>query len=522
MHSTIIDPIGAVWLIQHLKLSIYSPLYIVSEIGKSRITLKDGDFIKNTYQARVRPSDDIIAHLVFHLKHEIVSFELLYRVFKVMDKSLIEGYIHAEPTGQYARRMGFLYEWLTGEMLNITVGLGGNYVNVLNDEYFVVATNSIKDVRWRVNNNIAGARDFAPMVIKTDTVKNALNFDVKTELDRLNNEFGEDLILRSAVWITLRESRSSFIIEGEGKKQNRIERFATVMAEQVGKGKLPLDADVLARLQQEIIGKSLSIETFGIRQSPVFVGESNFRERQEIVHYIAPPQTMVNQLLQGLIHFADQTTGQSSMMRSAVVAFGFVYIHPLADGNGRFHRLLINDVLRRDGQTTDPIILPISKAIIEDGSSRKAYNEVLDSISKMVMKSLEGSYHFKEHIRYADGVRSNLVLDDISQTLPLWRYMDLTPHVVYLAKLIKKVINEDMPEESRYLRHYDTLRENIKNVIDMSNHDADRIIRSIIDNQAKRSNKLIKEYPMLADDELWSELVEVVHNSQTTTPKDEL
>ena len=100
--------------------------------------------------------------------------------------------------------------------------------------------------------------------------------------------------------------------------------------------------------------------------------------------------------------------------------------------------------------------------------------------------------------------------------------MDLTPHVVYLAKLIKKVISEDMPEESRYLRRYDTLRENIKNVIDMSNHDADRIIRSIIDNQANRSNKLIKEYPVLADDELWSELVEVVHNSQTTTPKDKL
>lgn len=36
-------------------------------------------------------------------------------------------------------------------------------------------------------------------------------------------------------------------------------------------------------------------------------------------------------------------------MRSAVAAFGFVYIHPLADGNGRVHRFLVNDILRRDG-----------------------------------------------------------------------------------------------------------------------------------------------------------------------------
>lgn len=38
-------------------------------------------------------------------------------------------------------------------------------------------------------------------------------------------------------------------------------------------------------------------------------------------------------------------------MCSAVASFGFVYIHPLADGNGRVHRFLINDVLRRDEVT---------------------------------------------------------------------------------------------------------------------------------------------------------------------------
>lgn len=522
MYSSITDPIGAVWLIRKLDLSVYSPLYTVSEIGKSRMMVKDGDFTKHTYQARVRPSDDVMAHLVFHLKHEIVSFELLVRAFEKIDHKLIENYINSEPTGQYARRLGFLYEWLMDKQLSITAIIGGNYVDVLDGEQFVVASSSTKDTRWRVNNNIAGTPSFAPVVIKTDAVKAAIEFDIKDKLDKISEEFGEDLILRSSVWITLRESRSSFIIEGEGKKENRIERFAAVMAEQVGKGEMPLNPKALARLQQEIIGRSLSIETFGVRQSPVFVGESNFREKKEIVRYIAPPQQMVDEQLQGLSEFMDKTQGQSSIMRGAVAAFGFVYIHPLADGNGRVHRLLINDILRRDRQTRDPIILPISKAIIEDGSSRKAYNQVLDTISKAVMKSLDGQYQFKEHIRYADGIRSNLVLNDTSQALPLWRYMDLTPHVVYLANLLQKVITEDMPEESRYLRHYDSIRENLKNIIDMSNHDADRIIRSIIDNQGVRSNKLVKEYPMLADDELWSELVRVIHNSQTTTPKDKL
>lgn len=309
MYSSITDPVGAVWLIRQLDLALYLPLYVVSEIGKSRMTVKDGDFAKHTYQARVRPSDDVVAHLVFHLKHEVISFELLYRVFEKIDGDLIAAYVASEPTGQYARRLGFLYEWLTGRQLTIKTTLSGNYVDVLNDEQFVTASLDVKDTRWRVNNNIAGTPDFAPLVIKTDAVKTALEFDVKAELDKLNEEFGEDLILRSSVWMTLRESRSSFIIEGEGKKENRIERFAAVMAQQVGKGELPLTPVALAKLQQAIIGRSLSIETFGIRQSPVFVGESNFREKKEIVHYIAPPPKMVNKQLQGLGEFLHKTQG---------------------------------------------------------------------------------------------------------------------------------------------------------------------------------------------------------------------
>lgn len=36
----------------------------------------------------------------------------------------------------------------------------------------------------------------------------------------------------------------------------------------------------------------------------------------------------------GLRVFMEQTHGKSPVMRNAVAAFGFVYIHPLADGNG--------------------------------------------------------------------------------------------------------------------------------------------------------------------------------------------
>src|SRR3546814_19182506 len=64
----------------------------------------------------------------------------------------------------------------------------------------------------------------------------------------------------------------------------------------------------------------------------------------------------------------------SPVMRSAVAAFGFVYIHPLADGNGRVHRFLVNAILRRDGAVPEPVILPVSAVIIDASGERRHYD----------------------------------------------------------------------------------------------------------------------------------------------------
>jgi Fic family protein len=89
--------------------------------------------------------------------------------------------------------------------------------------------------------------------------------------------------------------------------------------------------------------------------------------------------------------FWERTQGQSALMRSAVLAFGFVYIHPLADGNRRVHRFLVNDVLRRDGVVKEPMILPVSSLITRDSAERRAYDGVLDVISRPLMSALSGA-----------------------------------------------------------------------------------------------------------------------------------
>lgn len=513
MYASIVEPIGGVWLIKNADIEPVAPIYVISSIGGRRETIKDGDFVHHIYQDTMRPDDMFTAHLQFHLRHEVVHFELLYRVFQKLGGSEIQAWVNAEPTGQYARRSAFLYEWLTGDRLVVPNNIGGNYADALDAKKLVSADPAqvIKNSRWRINDNIAGTPDMCPMLVKTDHFNQAINLDISTMLETLNDEFGEDLLMRASVWMTLRESRASFAIEGESLAVKRIERFADVMARRTGEGEIPLTPDRLAELQQDILGDKSIIAHYGIRQSPVFVGQTQIRGLKEVVHYIAPPPDEINAKLKGLMAFIANTSGQSSVLRCAVAAFAFVYIHPLADGNGRVHRFLINDILRRDGVIYEPIILPISQAIAEHASDRRAYDNILDRVSKPLMHQLREHYSFsKTPVHYPDGIYSNLNFTETQIADPVWRFMDLTPHVQYLSQIIHHVIVHDMHKESYYLKQHDQARELIKEVIEMPNDYADRIIRSVLNNKGDKSNKLLKEFVFLADDDVWQEIRDIV------------
>lgn len=355
------------------------------------------------------------------------------------------------------------------------------------------------------------------MVVKTAPLATAFSLDIAQLIQHLTDTFGEDLLMRSSVWITLRESKASFTIEGEGKQTKRIERFAQVMATQLGEGDIPLDNSSLTALQQAILGDRVAIHQFGLRQSSVFVGQVSQRDFKPIVHYIAPPFEQVGAMLAGLRHFIEVTQGQPAVMRCAVVAFAFVYIHPLADGNGRIHRFLMNDMLRRDGVLPTSMILPISQVISDTAKDRKAYDQILDSVSKPLMAQLEGQYAFGEMTTYGDGIRSNLNLDDSRQAYPIWRYLDLTPHIGYMADILRRVIEEDLTEQSRYLLNHDKARAAIKDVIEMPNDYADTIIRSVLDNldSDKPSQKLVKTMPFLAESAVWQAIREAVVRNLT-------
>lgn len=353
--------VGYRWLAREFGIEPVQPFPVSSRIGRTRSTSTENGITIRTFMATARPEPAVSEHLTFALKHEGVHLEFLARLFAQMQTKQISEWANREPSGQYARRLGFLYEWLTNRQVDFPGVTVGNYVPVLSDEEYFTTTQPSNIPRWRVRNNLIGSPAFCPTVRRTPGVKIFEEYDCLAALTELEAEFGVDILMRSAVWLTIKESRASFAIEREEAQTDRIKRFASVMETLCGISKDPLAPEFLAKLQSEILGERALRS--GLRKSPVFIGETGLTG--EVVHYIAPHWDNIQPMLEGLHDFDVLTAGQSSIVRAAVLSFAFVYIHPMADGNGRISRFLVNDTLRRDGAAPSRLFFPFHQRSLE-------------------------------------------------------------------------------------------------------------------------------------------------------------
>jgi Fic family protein len=103
----------------------------------------------------------------------------------------------------------------------------------------------------------------------------------------------------------------------------------------------------------------------GYRDFQNYIGQTNYR-MEEIYHYICPPPDMVRSMIKGLVGAEQKTKGGPAVVRAAMVAFGFVFIHPFLDGNGRIQRFLIHDMLTRGGLAEQGLIIPVSAHMLND------------------------------------------------------------------------------------------------------------------------------------------------------------
>ena len=175
------------------------------------------------------------------------------------------------------------------------------------------------------------------------------------------------------------------------------------------------------------------------------------------------------------------------MIAAAVLAFGFVYVHPFEDGNGRIHRYLIHHVLARRGFNPAGVVFPVSAAILERIDE---YREVLENYSRRLLPVVEWQ---------PTGDGNVHVLND---TGDFYRFFDATPHAEFLYACVRQTIEEDLPRETEFLARYDRFRARIEALADMPERTVDLLFRFLHQNGGTLSGRARdKEFAALTDGE---------------------
>ncbi len=423
------------------------------------------------FTPRHRPDDTLLGHLTFALKYEGIDLTVLNALFQTLPSQEIEETIRLEPTGSYSRRLWFLWEWLRGKKLDIKDATTGNFVSLINSKLQYTGS-STKSKRHRVNNNLPGTHYFCPLIRKTEKLEQFIGKNLSETAVKHIGKTHPDLLSRAAAFLLLKDSKASYTIEGEAPPHNRIERWGRTIGEA---GKRKLSIQELEYLQRQVIIDSRFIEP-GLRKEGGFVGEHDRVSGMPMPDHISARVDDLDKLLLGLIETYEnlEQSDFDAVLTASIIAFGFVFIHPFEDGNGRIHRYLFHHVLAEKGFVSKGLVFPVSAIILE---RIEEYRKILEHFSKPRL----------DFIKWRPTEKNNVeVLND---TLDLYRYFDATKQAEFFFECVEETVNKTLPEEVNYLKKYDLLNEFIKNYIDMPDNLVDLLIRFLSQNNGRLSKR---------------------------------
>ena len=437
------------------------------------------------YDKRYRPGNRFTDHLGFALRHENIDLLILKRAFEAVPPNAMTEFIAGAPTGRATRRAWFLYETLTGDRLPLDDAPDNlAAVDALSEERYFTGR-SMLSRRHRVRDNLLGNRNFCPVLRKTETLQDYIALDLAGKANEMIGHTSATLVARAASFMLLADSRASFEIEGERAPRDRLERWGRAVMEA---GKRPLNQTEIYRLHRILIADDRFTE-IGYRTAGVFLGAHD-HDNQPLPEFIGARPDDIANLMTGLSECNNRMrrSDLDPVLQAAALAFGFVYIHPLADGNGRLHRCLIHHVLAERKFTPPGMVFPVS-SVMQDRIDE--YRTVLQVRSGPLMPYI----HWRA---LPDGN-----VEVTNDTADLYRYPDCTEEAEFLYACVQRTVDRDLPGEIDFLRRNDLALRQIMEKVEMPDRLAQNLIAVIRQNNGRLSNRRRqREFAKLMDDEV--------------------
>ncbi len=464
----------------HFRWSFISPSWQKRVVSLEDITLF---FYPSSFY---KWEEDPFFHLEFALKHEGLNLLVLKQVFRYLKPEEVSTYVHKKKTGKYQRIIWYLYEKLLEKRLDISDVKTRNYIPLLDSKLYYV-TKGEKSVRHYIIDNLLGTIDsFCPVVRKTEFL---IAFE-KKELEKMTHDLAEKydphIISRALQYLYTKETLSSWEIEHEKPGKTRLIRFTSLLRK-IDRIKQLTEEKIIA-LQKEVVEKRFALD--GYRDFQNYVGEEPGLD-QLILHYIAPKPEDVSLLMGGLLHCFEkmiQSDGHA-VIAATILSFGFVYIHPFWDGNGRLHRFLIHYALNRYQFTPQEIIFPISAVMLKE---QREYDQALESFSRPLLEcitdfEINKTGEMKVH----------------QETIDYYRFIDFTFLAEYLFRVVERTITTEFEKELAFLTKYDQIKQELLEIVEMPDQKVDLFIHFVRQNDGRLSERKREKYfTMLSNQEI--------------------
>lgn len=482
---------GYAAIITKLKLPVPPPVVNIIISAKTRRTKTAGYLVlplsylphDNNEISRI---EALYNHLVFALRYEGVDLLVFAKLSERLNKKELLELVNIEPSGRYSRRIWFLLEWVSGKRINGKDDLRKkSYVHAL-DEKLQFGIVGIRSPRHLVINNLPGTDKFCALIRKTDHIAKHLSNNYLDLHQKQISGIRKDILQRASAMLLLKDSKASFTIEGESPKSQRAARWGTAIGQA---GSSDLTKEELVRLQHLIIERTRFIH-MGLRTKGGFVGEHNRTSGEPIPEHISAKPEDLNNLMDGLLETNRMLIKADihPVLASAIIAFGFVFIHPFQDGNGRIHRFLIHHILAKKQFTSQSFQFPISSAILDH---IQEYQQVLQAHSRPLLDFIEWTETRDHNVSVTN------------ETKDYYRFFDATRQAEFLFDCLEDTVRNIVPKEMRYMTRYDSFKTRLEKRFQIPGNMIAMLVRFLDQHQGQLSKRAReKEFRSLSEKEI--------------------
>ena len=467
------DDVGYAWLLHHLSLTAFGIERPARVRPVTRVMAAEGLL---AVPAHVAPAEgDVLDHLLFALKHEGPNLQVLCQAMPHVPPKRLRAAIEQTPNGRYVRVLAHLWESFMGRRLVEQPPVTGRYVDVFAPDRYVTGP-AQRDPRWRVNFNGLGTSRYCATVRRTPDIERGMAANVLARTDAFLQRLGPALLDRALEWAYLHETEDSYAIEHEKPSEDKARAFVQLL--RMAHEARPLTEDYLAELQSATVTNPLD-------KAVQFRTEQNWLRGPGRgaagVTYVPPWPALLPALMEEWMRFANEAPRHvDPIVAASVASFGFVFLHPFMDGNGRLSRFLFHQALCASGRLAKGQLLPVSVAMKRHEAQ---YLAVLQSYSRPARERVqvtwidEGDYRFEFKTDEA-----------------IFRYWDATRCVEFGFQMAEQALDVELKQETSFLARFDAVTRRVDAQIDIRNNDLATLTIICLDAGGVISNKKRKRF----------------------------